>query len=430
MGWSVSVDEGLADAVIASFTDSAERSAARLSAFKRKEWERAYPWLIASGMTLYFLDRIRTLGIEDSLPSATIAKFRQNLADNRRRNDSLMEEFIAINTAFVDAGIRYANVKGFTLSPGYCPDAALRNQFDFDFLVDEKDLEHCRNILTSAGYIQSVESASAWEFKAGTSKPVRTEDHYKPRSERRVELHFARAGSPRWTLCNEQLRRVGQRTWLGHSFPVPAPEDQFIAQALHILSHLRSPCTRLSWLLEYIRFVSSHEYNWTLWEDVRMCSHATRDASIAIGLATLLSRRFFGGRVPAQLNEWTLDRLPAGVRLWADNYGRNACLSKFPGTKLYLLLEGELVRGDVNWSVKRRRRLVPLRKVPQITRPEQNEGLLNRVRRALYQARFALFRLRFHLVEDLRYMVELPRWKRLLAAQHQYNTRSSPEERA
>lgn len=417
MGWSVSVDERIAEAVIASFTDSQERSMARLSAFSRKDWKRAYPWLIASGMTLYFLDRLQTLGIEDSLPPATIAKFQQNLADNRRRNSALMEEFIAINCAFVHAGIRYANAKGFTLAPGYCPDSALRNQLDFDFLVDERYLERCRSILTAAGYVQSVESASAWEFKAGTSKPVRTEDHYKPRPERRVELHFARAGSPRWALCDAQLAKVVQRTWQGRSFPVFAPEDQFIIQALHILSHLRSPCTRLSWLLEYMRFVSTHEHNSALWESVRERSQATPDAAIAIGLATLLSRRFFGGHAPHQLNQWTLNCLPAGVKLWADCYGHGACLSKFPGTKLYLLLEGELGRGDTQWPVKRRRKLIPPRKVPQITLAEQNENLWKRMRRVLYQARFTLFRLRFHLVEDLRYMIELPRWKRLLAAQ-------------
>ena len=418
MRWSVSVGERIADAVIASFSETAEQASERLSAFSQREWERAYPWLIASGMTLYFLDRLQTLNIENALPAPTIAKFRQNLADNRRRHDSMMEEFIAINHSFMQAGVTYANAKGFTLSPGYCPDPVLRNQLDFDFLVHEKDLETCRSILTSMDYVQSVETASAWEFKSRSSDMVRTEDHYKPGPQKRVELHFARSKSPRRALCDAQLSMTTLRAWHGHSFPVFAPEDQFIAQALHILSHLRSPCTRLSWLLEYSRFVSSHEHDWALWESVHKRSQATWEAYIAIGLATLLSRQLFGGRVPAQLNEWTLDRLPGNVKLWAQCYGRTACLSKFPGTKLYLLLDAELARGDTGWSTKRRRRLVPLQRAPQIACPEPNESLRKRARRIFFQARFTLFRLRFHLVEDLRYLIELQRWKRLLAAQY------------
>lgn len=417
MGWRISADEKIMDAVIQTFSDSAERSVERLAAFRDKDWEDAYPWLIASGMTLYFLDQLHTLNIENALPASTIAKFRQNLDENRRRNNFMMEEFIAINEAFVHAGVRYSNSKGFTLSPGYCPDPALRNQLDFDFLVDEKDLVLCRNILSDAGYARIFETGSVWEFKAGPWELVRTEDHYKPRPQRTVELHFARSGSPRKELCDKQLGRAVQRTWHGRSFPVFAPEDQFMAQALHILSHLRSPCTRLSWLLEYKRFVTSHEHDWTLWDNVRECSHATKEAYIAIGLATLVSRQFFGGRAPAQLNKWTLDCLPEAVRLWGDCYGRRVVLAPFPGTKLYLLLDGELARGDANWSTKRRRRLVPLHKVPQIIPPARNEDLLNRMRRRLFRVRFILFRLRFHLVEGLRYLAELQRWKHLLAEQ-------------
>lgn len=417
MRWSVSVDEGIADAVIAVFSNSSSHARERLSAFSQRDWERTHPWLIASGMTLYFLDRLQSLNIENALPTATIAAFRQNLADNRKRHDSMMAEFIAINQAFTRAGVLYANAKGFTLSPGYCPDPTLRSQLDFDFLVHEKDLEPCRDILTLMGYVQSVATASAWEFKSRSSAVIRTEDHYKPSPQRRVELHFARSGSPRNAMANAQLSRTALRAWQGHSFPVFAPEDQFLIQTLHILSHLRSPCTRLSWLLEYSRFVSSHEHDWALWESVHKRAQATREAYVAIGLSTLLSRQLFGGRVSPQLNEWTLDRLPPNVKLWAQCYGRSACLSRFPGTKLYLLLDAELARGDSEWSTKRRKRLLPLRKVPQMACPEPNEDLLKRVRRLFFQARFTIFRLRFHLVEDLRYLIELQRWKRLLAAQ-------------
>jgi hypothetical protein len=39
-----------------------------------------------------------------------------------------------------------------------------------------------------------------------------------------------------------------------------------------------------------------------------------------------------------------------------------------------------------------------------------------RIRSEVYQLRFILFRLRFHVVEGLHYLVEAARWKRQLAA--------------
>ncbi len=54
-------------------------------------------WLTVSGLALYFLDRLTILGLEECLPSAILARLRQNLADNRERTVSLFDEAIALN---------------------------------------------------------------------------------------------------------------------------------------------------------------------------------------------------------------------------------------------------------------------------------------------------------------------------------------------
>jgi hypothetical protein len=150
--------------------------------------------------------------------------------------------------------------------------------------------------------------------------------------------------------------------------------------------------------------------------------HAGSDprTSIAIGLTTLLSSRIFGGKAPAQLEEWTSARLPAAVRLWADHYGREAILADFPGTKLYLLLQEELRGNDESWKQTKRRRLMPLRLAPRIVSVSTDDNVRKRMQSELFQLRFLLFRLRFHVVEGLHYLVEASRWKRRLAALPSY----------
>ncbi len=124
------------------------------------------------------------------------------------------------------------------------------------------------------------------------------------------------------------------------------------------------------------------------------------------------------------LDAWTVDRLPAEVRLWANHYGRHAVLADFPGTKLYLLLNAELARGEASWQGERRRELLPLHLAPRVTHPEPGDSVPKRLRGNLYHARYIIFRARFHLVQGFRYLRETWRWKRQLTALPKYVVRS------
>jgi Uncharacterised nucleotidyltransferase len=415
MKWRQPADRRVVEAVVATFREPVDRALRLLSPLSEGQWERSLYWLDASDMALYFLARIESLGLEEVIPAPVYTRLKKNLADNRNRYSFLLAEFIELNCAFQQAGIDFCNLKGFTLSPESCPDPALRCQLDFDFLVDGRDLKLCREILAKTGYMRTVATATEWQFEAGSSEMARIEDHYKPRSQRSVELHFTCTDAkPHEPSRDERLDRMVLRAWNGLSFPVLTPEDQFVGQALHLLFHLRSACTRPSWLLEYKSSMSVRYDDRSFWDGVRERSQGTPRAAIAIGLATLLSTQLFGGDSPAQLNEWTLDRLPAPVRLWADMYGRKAVLADGPGTKLHLLLEDELTSGDNSWQ-KKRRSLLPLYCATRIAIEDPNESLGPRLRREYYQARFLLFRLRFHLVEGLRYAIEAVRWRRCLA---------------
>ena len=52
------------------------------------------------------------------------------------------------------------------------------------------------------------------------------------------------------------------------------------------------------------------------------------------------------------------------------------------------------------------RRLMPLRLAPRIVSVSTDDDVWKRLRGELFQLRFLMFRLRFHVVEGLHYMVE------------------------
>lgn len=416
MRWSAPADRRVVDAVVGTFCDLPERSRERLATCEYRDWVRTYHWLDASGMALYFLHELQTLGIEDTLPTAVFDRFHQNLADNRRRSAALFEEFTEINRAFQQAGVLYSNVKGFTLSPESCPNPELRCQLDLDFLVDARHLEMCSEILARNGYQLTAATGTTWEFKAGSHELARIEDHYKPKPQRSVELHFAASAHNSCTPRDERLDRLRLHCWGGIAFPALSIGDLFVGQAMHLFGHLRGACTRLAWLLEYTRHVSARHDDREFWGEVEECSQMQPQAQMAIGLVTFLSAQIFACHAPELLDIWTVDRLPAGARLWASHYGRQALLADFPGTKLYLLLEDELARGDSSWQKKKRDSLLPLHRVPTIVYEGPEDDIFKKIRKEAYQTRFILFRLRFHIVEGLRYMVESARWKRKTAA--------------
>jgi len=420
MKWSERSSKKVVEAVVAAFHEPAEESARRLSALSAREWERSYHWLDASGMALYFLDRVESSHIESVLPAATLKRLRGNLADNRGRSSAMCAEFAALNRSFEAAGLVYANLKGFTLSPESSPRPELRCQLDLDFLIDGAQLDLCRNLLRHYGYELAAATPDVWEFKAGSSELVSIKDHYKARPQRCVEMHFASSeAAPHLPFRDLRLDRLSRHSWGGLTFPALAPADLFIAQALHLFKHLCSSCTRVSWLLEYQHHVAVRYHDQSFWNDVQRYARPHRHASIAIGLTTLLSSRIFGLEAPPQLEEWTTDRLPASVRLWADQYGRESILADFPGTKLYLLLQEELRVNDGSWQQTKRNSLLPLHRAPRILSTSNRDNVWKRMRREFYQFHFVLFRLRFHVVEGLRYLIEVSRWKRRLATLRQ-----------
>ena len=399
---------------MAAFWEPAPSIRARLSEFSARDWESGMLWLAVSGLALYFLDRLTTLGLEECLPPAILFKLRQNLADNRERTASLFDEAITLNGEFQRLRIPFAFLKGITLTPESVPDATYRCQTDLDLLIRESDSEPVYTVLEKLGYELFASSGQTREFKAGSFGLGTVHDIYKARRDRSLDLYLLGESSNGAQMTEDRLTRARRRSIQGAMLPALSPADIFVQQALHLFKHMCSEHTRAFWVLEFWRHVITRRDDVAFWGSVRLIAASEPQADIAIGATTMLASLIFGPFAPSELTSWSMDRLSPAICLWIQLYGRHILFSDSPRSKLYLLLREHLVRDSREVRIARKRLIFPIHLPPRVTRGESGEAMLFRLRRYLGQARFALIRLRFHLIEGLRFAIESLRWQRRL----------------
>jgi Uncharacterised nucleotidyltransferase len=407
------MDRRLAEAVIATFRDAkANVHAERLARFDYRAWLGIYSWLDASGLALYFLDRVRTLRVETSIPIRVLQRLEENASDNCEKTSQMYAEFVRINQAFQGEKLSYANLKGFSLVPDVCSDPALRCQFDLDFLVAREDLTHCETILERYQYVVTGIGTNVREFKAGCGQIPSIRNMYKSKPQRSVEIHFADdvLGSGIHHQ-SDSLLQVRLRRWDGFEFPALSNCETFLELALHLFKHLKSEWTRASWILEYVSFVNLHCKDENLWHEVQGRILRHREAKIAVGVTTLIADKSFGISPLPELLANVVDELPQAVRLWVNRYMNDILLASFPGTKRYLLL-----REALSSEEKRFGWLLPLHRPSRITIRSADESIVSLLKREKSEISYLLFRLRFHFTQGVSYMMEAPRWKKMIAS--------------
>ena len=172
-----------------------------------------------------------------------------------------------------------------------------------------------------------------------------------------------------------------------------------------------SEFSRTAHLLEFRRHVLVRREDDVFWDELESIARENPRASLGLGVVTLLITRVMGDFAPAALTHWTVDRLPRSARLWVELYGRRAVFQNFPGSKLYLLLQRELETVGVPAKRSLRQALLPSRLPPAVIRPTADETVALRIRRYRMQLGVVFSRLRFHIVEGLRYTLESYRWR-------------------
>ena len=393
-------NETLQAAILSVFTVASNQEVAeRLGRFTARDWQKLGTWLHASGLALYFLQAIRGRALFDVVPASVVEALQQNQLDNRDRTDSLMDEFVRLNTAFRNEELDFLNVKGFSLGAEYFANAALRSQFDLDFWCSEDAAVQCKTLMRRLGYAMVAASPGTLEFRSGGSAYPKISDFYNARLQKSVEIHLRPAA---------EMLSVPRENGLLRSFVFPtlSREQAFILHASHLVKHLRSEWTRASWMLELYSAITAHGSDPSFWQRVREQTTA-KDRAISIGIAALSAAKVFAFHLPVELTDWTVDRLPEGVVRWVNEYAERSTTAQFPGTKFYLLLERELATDKKRFRRQRRSVLLPIRLPGSIAAPAGPRGLI----RALpSHAHYFGVRLAFHVREGLRLLLAERDW--------------------
>jgi hypothetical protein len=418
------VKRAMAEAILGSLTFSGEMQdhTSKLKKFSEREWGSALTWLHDAGLALYFLQKLKNANATDVLPTSTLSRLEKNLAANRRRVASMARQFDRLNQKFDGVGVRYAVVKGFSLVPQFCPDASLRHQSDLDYLIDNQSLAAAQRVVEDAGYSLTKSANNEFVFvMPSVPTPPPADEQYEAHAPHAVELHLAFWGSDSHAVFLAEpdfsVRNVRTHRWQGSIFRALPEEDALLLQVTHAFNHILIGWVRLSWLYEIGFFLKQRSNDTSLWECVDRRIGGDRLLREIVVVVTELCARFFGAPIPSASRIWE-EQLPDAVRIWIQNYARPWVFAKSRPDQFSLFSTAKLVlffHQQYLPDASARRHLVRIRLLPsepffQRARSIATKSSANFAGRRQHRV---LTRLLFHVTAGLRYLWEIPRWRRL-----------------
>ena len=406
-----------------SLSDSSAEGVTALGAVRERDWKRALTWLDDTGLAFYFLQKIKDSDLSDSIPSWVLSRLEKSFAANHERVGYMTERFGSLNRRLDGAGIRYAVLKGHSLVPDFCPDAYLRYQADFDYLVDRTSLERAKKVVMEAGYSPkpwASESSQEYIFLAAKTEKSRNPDQYSVSAGHAVELHLDIWDADQFGLPSIpklfSVDRTRTQRWNGLIFPVLSDEDAFLIQVLHASHHLFTYWLRMACLLEIAFFLNHRASDTSLWNKVEQRIGDNLMLKEFAVLITELAAGLFTAPIPQRIRMWGEQIRPA-TRVWIENYAHQCAFYEVPSYELSLLPRAKLVlflqqQYDCVNTPKNavRNRLIKFSRFSRMASSIKAEPHLI-LNRSWWKRHLPLRRGLFHLLSGIRYFCEIPRWR-------------------
>jgi hypothetical protein len=415
----------LAEAIVGflSFSDEACNRISQLGKFSERDWDRALPWLDDTGLALYFLQKVKDAGVANVVPAMVLSGLEKRFTANQKRVAHMARQFEFLNARFRDSGVRYAVVKGLSLVPQFCPDASLRHQGDFDYLIDDQSLPMAQRVLGEAGYgLTSSYPGPEFAFvMPSMGTPPANEEVYEAHAPYAVELHLDLWNADKYKVALPRplflVDNVRTYQWGGVAFPVLSDEDAFLGQVLHAFHHLFDYWIRMSSLLEIGYFLSRRASDVSLWNQIEQRVGESTALSEFIVVVTELVAKLFAAPIPPTVRVWG-QRIRHATRVWIENYARPWVFGEvpvyqfrlFPRAKLVLFLQKQYIGQASARKDFARRRLLVSPRLLRIARTIRAEPFT--VLKAGWWKRERLGRRAiFHTLSGFRYLCEIPRWR-------------------
>jgi hypothetical protein len=392
-----------------------------LREFRQRDWKHALRWLDDAGLAFYFLRKVKDTNATDEIPAWVMSRLEQSFAANRQRVSEMALRFDSLNKKFTETGVRYVVLKGLSLVPGFCPDAHLRHQGDFDYLVDQQSLPMAQRVVVEAGYCPKL-SLSRQEFSfltPGTGSAPRSPEQYSAQSPHAVELHLDILDSdllPRMPGVFS-VNRPSTHQWNGLVFPVLRDEDAFLLQVLHACSHMFIYWIRMSWLLEIGFFLNQRASDTSLWNRIEERVGDNLMLREFVVVITELVAKLFAAPIPSLVGVWG-QRIRPATRVWIENYARDCAFCDVPPYELWLLPKAKLVlflhqqyQSTCIQKHSARNRLIkftPRLSLMALSLRDKPSLVLSA---GWWKRQLLIRRGLFHALSGLRYLCEIPRWR-------------------
>lgn len=385
-----------------------------------REWEHTIKWLDHSGLTLYFLQHVEADGACSSVPPYMLRELAERRTKNEQRVECLKTIFASINDGFDRHGVRYAVLKGFSLTPEYCANPCYRAQSDLDYLIAKDSIAAAQDVLIEHGYVLKEHLGEEFSFWIPAPEPTDAAQQYSPNGPWMVELHLSTWDQSLFRIPlkipEPSFADLRMHRWNGLEFPSLPRALAFAGQILHCFKHVLDGWIRLSWLFEIACFLGDRGDDLLFWREFDRIVALEPLLGELVAVIVWLAIDLFEPAIPESLQKCIRDLQPT-VKVWLEDYAPGWLFEKFPRyeisffsrSKRSMFLRELYCAREADHESQFWGSLFPFR---GIKRHLQKRHVQRTAMQAIcHKTRWLALHLIYHGGATLRYMWELPRWR-------------------